>query len=157
MGGNGLALTTAYYYTPKGRSIQRRYEDSQIDPTLNRERAGVQPDLEQWPERPTRLRVFLDNYGLITAFASEWLQKNPKPGPGFVLPRQVLDLYQRWLSERNVLPTLAEWSVDREWMQNRLEQEIVNLSLGVEFGDEVEARRDLQIQRAVSAIAGQHE
>ncbi len=157
LGGNGVALTTAYYYTPKGRSIQRRYAGSQIDPGLNREAAGVKPDIEQGPERVTRLRAFLDANGLVTAFATEWLQKNPKPAAGFVLPRQVLDLYQRWLSERNILPTLAEWSVDRDWIQNRLEQELVNLSLGVEAGDEIEARRDLLIQRGLSEIESRHE
>jgi carboxyl-terminal processing protease len=151
-GGNGLALTTAYYYTPKGRSIQRRYEGAQIDATLNDAKAGVQPDIEQGPERPTRLRVFLDSNAMITAYATEWVRSNPKPQPGFVMPRTVLDQYQRWLSERNVQPTLAEWSIDRDWVQNRLEQEIVNLSLGVEAGDEIEARRDPQIQRGLSEL-----
>jgi carboxyl-terminal processing protease len=151
-GGNGLALTTAYYYTPKGRSIQRRYEGSQIDPTLNERKAGVQPDIQQGPERPTRLRIFLDSNALITAYATEWLRSNPKPQAGFILPRTTLDLYQRWLSERNVQPTLAEWSLDRDWVQNRLEQEIINLSLGVEFGDEIEARRDPQIQLALTEL-----
>jgi len=155
-GGNGLALTTAYYYTPKGRSIQRRYEDSQIDPALNILKAGVQPDIEQGPERQTRLRAFLDSNALITAFASEWLTQNLKPQPGFTMPRTVLDLYQRWLSERNVQPTLGEWSVDRDWVQNRLEQEIVNLTLGVEAGDEIEARRDPQIQRALAELQSKY-
>jgi len=156
-GGNGLALTTAYYYTPKGRSIQRRYEGAQIDPNLNDAKAGVQPDIEQGPERPTRLRIFLDTNGMITSYATEWLRSNPKPQPGFVMPRATLDLYQRWLSERNVQPTLGEWSIDREWVQNRLEQEIVNLSLGVEFGDEIEARRDPAIQRGLAEIQSRHE
>ncbi len=156
-GGNGLALTTAYYYTPKGRSIQRRYEGAQIDPNLNDAKAGVQPDIEEGPERPTRLRVFLDSNGMITAYATEWLRANPKPLAGFVMPRSTLDQYQRWLSERNVQPTLGEWSIDRDWVQNRLEQEIVNLSLGVEFGDEIEARRDPVIQRGLAEIQSKHE
>jgi carboxyl-terminal processing protease len=151
-GGNGLALTTAYYYTPKGRSIQRRYEGAQIDAQLNPAAAGVQPDITAGPERVTRLRAFLDGSGLITAFATEWLTRNPKPTPGFTLPRQVLDQYQVWLGQRNVLPTLAEWSIDRDWIHSRLEQEVLNLGLGVEYGDEVEARRDPQVRRALSEI-----
>jgi carboxyl-terminal processing protease len=151
-GGNGLALTTAYYYTPKGRSIQRRYDGAQIDAQLNPAAAGVQPDLMAAPERVTRLRAFLDGNGLVTAFATEWLTRNPKPTPGFTLPRQALDHYQAWLGERNVLPSLAEWSLDREWIHSRLEQEVLNLGLGVEYGDEVEARRDPQVRRALSEI-----
>lgn len=155
-GGNGLALTTAYYYTPKGRSIQRRYEGSQIDPSLNESNVGVQPDIVQQPEQQTRLRAFLDSNALITAYATEWLRTNAKPQPGFTMPRSVLDLYQRWLAERNVQPTLAEWSIDRDWIQNRLEQEILNLSISVEAGDEIEARRDPQIQRALSELKSKH-
>ncbi len=151
--GNGLAITTAYYYTPKGRSIQRKYEGAQIDPNLNRSAsAGVQPDLEEGPERATRLRAFLDSNGLVMAFATEWVKANPKPEPGFVLPLVTLDHYQQWLSARNVQPTLGDWSIDRDWILNRLEQEIVNLTLGVEIGDEVEARRDPQIQRGLAEI-----
>ncbi len=151
--GNGLALTTAYYYTPKGRSIQRKYEGAQIDPNLNQSKlAGVQPDIEEGPERGTRLRAFLDTNGLILAFVTEWLKENPKPQAGFVLPLITLDKVQQWLSARNVQPTLSDWSLDREWILNRLEQEIVNLTLGVELGDEVEARRDPQIQRGLAEI-----
>ena len=150
--GNGLALTTAYYYTPKGRSIQRRYEGSQIDANLNNDKAGVQPDLAQGPETQTRLRAFLDSNGLVLAFATEWLQANPKPQPGFKMPIATLDQFQQWLSTRNVLPSLVEWSIDRDWVANRLEQEIVNQTLGVEKGDEIEARRDPQIQAALNQL-----
>ena len=153
--GNGLALTTAYYYTPKGRSIQRRYEDSQIDATLNTSLAGVQPDFLQGPETHNRLRAFLDSNGLTVAFATQWVQGNPKPGPGFQMPLATLDQFQQWLSARNVQPTLAEWSKDRDWVANRLEQEILNQTLGVERGDEIEARRDPQIQLALAQLTTQ--
>ena len=49
---------------------------------------------------------------------------------------------------------LAEWSGDLDFIRNRLKTEIFNQSLGVEKGDEVEAQRDPQIQRAVDLITG---
>jgi carboxyl-terminal processing protease len=151
--GSGIALTTAYYYTPKGRSIQRRIEDAQIDPNLNPEKfAGVQPDLRVDPDGVTRLRVFLDANGLITLYAREWTQKNSPPAANWTLPLRELDRFQLWLSEKNVQPSLGEWGRDRDWMLNRLEQEIINLTRGVEFGDEVEARRDPQVQAALATL-----
>ena len=39
-------------------------------------------------------------------------------------------------------------------IRNRLKTEIFNQTLGVAKGDEVEAQRDPQIQRAVELIAG---
>ena len=151
--GSGLALTTAYYYTPNGRSIQRKLEGAQIDPNLNPSAsAGLSPDIVVTPEAPTRLRAFLDSNGLITAFATEWVRSNPKPEAGFRLPLKALDEFQLWLSTRNVQPRIAEWGLDREWMLNRIEQEVMNLTLGVEKGDEVELRRDPQLRRALETI-----
>jgi carboxyl-terminal processing protease len=98
------------------------------------------------------MRVFLDSNGLITLYAREWVSKNPKPGPAWTLPLRELDRFQLWLSEKNVQPSLNEWGRDRDWMLNRLEQEIANLTLGVERGDEVEAKRDPQIQAALALL-----
>ena len=66
----------------------------------------------------------------------------------------LLDEFQVFLAERNIQPGVAEWSSERDFIQNRLKTEIFNQALGVEKGDEVEAQRDPQIQRAVELIAG---
>jgi carboxyl-terminal processing protease len=149
---SGLALTTAYYYTPKGRSIQRRLQDAQISPDLNTAKAGVQPDFVLETETGSRLKAFLDSSGVFTAFATEWKQRHSAPDPSQDLPLVTLDEFQKWLAARNVNPSLQEWSVDRDWTRNRLQQEITNLMVSVAKGDEVEARRDRQIQRALTLI-----
>jgi carboxyl-terminal processing protease len=151
-GGTGLALTTAYYYTPKGRSLQRKLEDAQIDPALATSAAGIKPDIDAKPEAATRLRAFLEQNALITSYASEWVQKNAKPGVEWKLPLNTIDQYRTWLGEKNVMPTLAEWSWDRDWILGRLEQEILNLSIGVDRGDEIEARNDAQVKAAWNAV-----
>jgi hypothetical protein len=43
---------------------------------------------------------------------------------------------------------------DKGWIENRLQQEIMTLTFGVEKGDEVEARRDPVVQRAVGVVEG---
>jgi carboxyl-terminal processing protease len=58
------------------------------------------------------------------------------------------------LAEHRIEPGLAEWSSNLDFIRNRLKTEIFNQSLGVEKGDEVEAQRDPQIQRAVELITG---
>jgi carboxyl-terminal processing protease len=148
-GGAGMALTTAYYYTPGGRSLQRKLEASQIDPNLNPGGAGLEPDVEAGPEAPTRLRVFLDQSAAITAYAAEWARKNPKPGADWALPLTELDRFRVWLGEKNVFPSLGEWNFDSRWIQQRLEQEILNLSVSVERGDEVEIRHDPVVRTAL--------
>ena len=48
---------------------------------------------------------------------------------------------------------MAEWSAEREFIENRLKTEIFNQALGVEKGDEVEAHRDPVILKALAAIS----
>ena len=59
-----------------------------------------------------------------------------------------------YLTKHGIQPSLSEWSSELDFIQNRLKTEIFNQALGVAKGDEVEAQRDPQIQRAVELIAG---
>jgi len=47
---------------------------------------------------------------------------------------------------------VSEWSGEREFIRNRLKTEIFNQALGVAKGDEVEAERDPQIQKALEIL-----
>lgn len=146
-----LALTVAFYFSPNGRNIQRPLKDVQLE-TDQKERGGVIPDELVGPETFTRLRGFLDGTGAFPAFAAETLRKTNPLDESAALKPGVMDDFRIWLSERNVNPSVAEWSADASWIRNRLHQELVNQSLGVEKGDEIEARRDPQIQRAVDLL-----
>ncbi|MDZ4798606.1 MAG: S41 family peptidase [Bryobacteraceae bacterium] len=150
--GTGMALTTAYYYTPAGRSIQRPLQ-GQLEKATAAGLGGIRPDIVVRPEAMTRLRGFLDANAIFTTFGTEWIQRTkPRITPEWELANPMMDEFQSWLSERNIRPGLGEWSVDREWIRNRLHQEIFNLTLGVAQGDEVEARRDPVIRAALDAI-----
>jgi carboxyl-terminal processing protease len=70
----------------------------------------------------------------------------------FEVTAALLDDFQEFLSQREIQPGVAEWSADREFIENRLKTEIFNLALGVEKGDEVEAQRDPVILKALEVI-----
>ncbi|MBL8294934.1 MAG: S41 family peptidase [Bryobacterales bacterium] len=151
--GTGMALTTAFYFTPNGRSVQRPLKDGQLSHYTNLGTdAGLRPDREVYPETMTRLRAYLDSTGILTNYATERLAKSLKVDATFDISNQLLDELQLFLSERNVRPSLAEWSADREWIRSRLLQEILNQALGVEKGDEVELRRDPAVLQALTAV-----
>jgi carboxyl-terminal processing protease len=168
--GAGLALTTAFYYTPSGRSIQRPLRNSALTatfaadgetqkPTYKTDRGrtvtgggGIQPDLHVLPQAPSRLEAVLDASGSLIAFASQYLQThNPLPDSFDVTP-ELLDEFRVFLSQRNIEPNVGEWSSERAWVSNRLKADIVTQAKGVEKGDEVEAQQDPQIREAISAI-----
>jgi carboxyl-terminal processing protease len=165
-GGTGLALTTAYYYTPSGRSIQKPLADTQIVSDRGEDRkdfrtdsgrlvrggGGIHPDFEAFPEPLTRFRAVLEASGMFTQFATDYLRRHPGVTPAFEVTAAVLDDFQLYLSARNIRPDVAEWSTEREWIRNRLKSEIFNQALGVERGDEVEAQRDPVILTALQRL-----
>ena len=164
----GLALTTAFYYTPSGRSIQKPLAGTSLETTFSGERkeyktdagrivkggGGIQPDIVTQPEMQTRLRVALDATGTFPNYATEFLHEKPAPvvDEKFRVPSAMMDRFKVWLSARNIQPSLRDWVQDSEWISLRLRQEIVNQALGVEKGDEVEAERDPAILEAIGAM-----
>lgn len=170
--GTGLALTTALYYTPSGRSIQKPLDASQFElagTTAHPNGAnkvfhtdkgrpvtgggGIQPDIVVYPPAMNRLRMVLEASGSFPNYATEYLSQN-KVTDDFDVTPQMLDQFKAWLSDRGIQPGVAEWSVEREFVENRLKTEIFNQALGVAKGDQVESQRDPVIQRAIEALGG---
>lgn len=169
--GTGLALTTALYYTPSGRSIQKPLDAAQFElagTTAHPNGAqkfhtdkgrtvtgggGIQPDVVVYPAAMNRLRLALEASGSFPSYATEYLSQH-KVTPDFDVTPEILDQFHAWLSERGIQPGVAEWSAERDFVQNRLKTEIFNQALGVEKGDEVEAQRDPVIQKALESLGG---
>ena len=171
----GLALTTALYYIPSGRSIQKTFssqrafgaEDFALGATATHpnERSdfktdsgrpvqgggGIEPDYMVPPAGLTPFRAVLEQSASFTSFATEYIRDH-KITPGWEVPGQAIDQFQAWLSERRIQPTVREWVDDKDFVQTRLKAEIYNLALGVEKGDEVDAQIDPQIQKALDAV-----
>jgi carboxyl-terminal processing protease len=162
-GNTALALTTAFYYTPSGRSIQKALPSGHLEIEKQAEKfqtdagrsviggGGIQPDVAVGPEPLTRLRVALDASGIMTAFATEFIQKN-NIRPDFEVTAALLEEFQVYAGQRNIQPSVGEWSQERGWVQNRLKQEIFNQGLGVAKGDEVEAQRDPAVRAAIERL-----
>ncbi|MBX9601589.1 MAG: PDZ domain-containing protein [Bryobacteraceae bacterium] len=148
--GAGLALTTAFYYTPSGRNIQRPLQDSALT-TDAQVRGGIDPDHVVAPAVPSRLRAVLEASGAVTNFATEYLQRN-SIHESFQVTGKLLDEFQVFLSERQIRPGVGEWLAERDWIQSRLQQELFSLGISVAKGDEVEARRDPVVRRALESL-----
>jgi carboxyl-terminal processing protease len=167
----GLALTTALYYTPSGRSIQKPFDPTQFalgttaaHPNAKSEfhtdqgrvvlgGGGIMPDEVVYTPAVSRFKAALETSGSFTSFATDYTQKH-RVTEDFDVTPGLLDDFHAYLSEHRIEPGVAEWSAEQDFIRNRLKTEIFNQSLGVEKGDEVEAQRDPQIQRAVQLIAG---
>jgi carboxyl-terminal processing protease len=163
-GNTAMALTTAFYYTPSGRSIQKPITAGQLEVEKQQEEfhtdsgrpvtggGGIRPDVYVEPEPVTRLRMALDASASFTSFATSYIQKHQVTG-NFEVSARDLEDFQVYSSERGIQPSVGEWLKEREWVQSRLQQEIFNQALGVAKGDEVEAHRDPVVQAAIHKLA----
>ncbi len=169
-GGTGLAITTAFYYTPSGRSIQKPLQNSALSETFNAKpqterpkyktdggRAvtgggGIQPDVIVSPAPLTRLETVLDASGAITSFATEYLSKHSPLPDWFAVTPEIIDDFKVFLSSRRIQPGVGEWANERTWITNRLKEEVITQARGVAEGDEIQAENDPQVQAALKAL-----
>jgi carboxyl-terminal processing protease len=169
--GTGMALTTALYYTPSGRSIQKPFKGAEVALSATASNpnkqsvfhtdkgrvvkggGGILPDFEVYPERPSQLRAVLEASGYMTLFAIDYFKRHPDIRPDFEVAPELLDEFQFFLSQRNIQPGVGDWSLERDFIRSRLKTEIFNQAFGIEKGDEVEAQRDVIIRKALEAIS----
>jgi carboxyl-terminal processing protease len=167
--GTGVALTTALYYTPSGRSIQKPLDTSRFElggatahPNVVSEfrtdngrkvtgGGGIQPDAVVYPLPMNRLRVVLEASGSFADFAAQYLRAHQVTLDFEVTP-ELMDQFRVFLDERQISPSVGEWSIEADFIKSRLQEEIFTLAFGVEKGDEIQARRDPVILKAVEAM-----
>ena len=171
----GLALTTALYYIPSGRSIQKPFssqrafgaEQFALESTATHpnERTdfktdsgrsvpgggGIVPDAPARPMEFTRFQDVMESSGAFTSFAAEYIRDH-KISTDWEVPPAAIDQFQAWLSERQIQPSLHEWISNHDFIASHLKTQVYNLALGVEKGDEVEAQYDPPIQKALEAV-----
>jgi carboxyl-terminal processing protease len=164
----GLALTTAYYYTPSGRSIQKPLLGNELERATATTRpefktragrtvrggGGIEPDEKAGPLGYTRLEGALEGSGSFASFATEWLAGHrAEAGIQMEITPALLDEFHVWLSQRRIQPALHEWSAERAFITRRLKQEILNQAVSVSAGDELELAADPVVRRALDRIA----
>jgi carboxyl-terminal processing protease len=164
--GAGLALTTALYYTPSGRSIQKPLDAKRFElgattahPNAKSEfhtdkgrtvtgGGGIRPDFVVQPEPLTRLHMALMASGSFTTFATQYL-RNHKIDPNFEVTPAVIDEFVAYAATIGIQPGPAEWASQGDYLRSRIKTEIFNQAFGVERGDQVELQRDPLILKAL--------
>ena len=140
--GAGLALTTARYYTPSGRWIQRDYSDllayvNPSDPEGSSEKGeeapkpgsesavfytdagrvvyaqgGITPDVLVKNERDSKLLQQLLARYAFFNFAVDWLSKNPKVEETFSVTPEIRDEFFRFVEKSAKYSTAEELQKD---------------------------------------------
>src|SRR5439155_24420794 len=118
-GNTALALTTAFYYTPSGRSIQKPLMTGQLEIERQRDQfhtdsgravtggGGIRPDVMIQPEIHTQLRIALDASGIMTSFATE-VTRNHEVTEKFDVTPSILEDFQVFAGQHSIQPPVGE-------------------------------------------------
>jgi len=175
----GLALTTARYYTPSGRSIQRDY-GSYIDYIMHRNGAngddifetaagrtvlgggGITPDVNLESRTLSENLARLYGRSAFFRFAIELLkgvpqEEQPSMARSFNADQEVLDRFWAWIEEEEILPKenideLRETPQDVSDVALGIAVEIKNATLGLNEGYKVALDSDDQFLAALEHL-----
>jgi carboxyl-terminal processing protease len=175
----GLALTTARYYTPSGRLIQRDYKSISLyeyhyerkvpeHPTEIRQTdsgrqvtggGGITPDIvvdfpksTKFQEEMYRNDVFFPQEQGVGGFARYFLGTRPVITHSFEVDDKVIKEFRDYLSKHNIRYTEPEFAENQDWAKRKIKQEVFMSTFGTQEGFKVLLEADPQVQKAVDAI-----
>jgi carboxyl-terminal processing protease len=175
----GLALTTARYYTPSGRLIQRDYKSISLyeyhyerkvpeHPTEVRLTdsgrqvtggGGITPDivvaapkLNHFQENLFRADVFYPFEGGVGGFTRFYMGNKPVVTREFEANDDVMKSFRDFLAKHNVRYTEPDMSENLDWVKRKIRQEVLVSNFGMQEGFKVQLEADPQVQKAVEAI-----
>ena len=115
---------------------------------------GITPDVPISIPTSDPWVTFLNQKGIFTSFASEYLTLRGKVPKSFEPDSQVLDSFKDFLGRRGVRVPEEYWGDDQPYLKARIKTELFNLVYGLTFGEEVETRADPQVQKAATLFPG---
>src|SRR5882672_8887140 len=175
----GLALTTARYYTPSGRLIQRDYKSvslyeyhyerkvpehpTEVKLTDSGRQVtgggGITPDivvpapkLSKFEEALFRADVFFPAETGVGGFTRYFLGTRPAISKNFEVDDSMMKSFREYLAKHNVHYTEPELAENQDWIKRKIKQEIFMSAFGQQEGFKVLLESDPQVQKAVEAI-----
>jgi carboxyl-terminal processing protease len=178
--GGALAVTTAKYYTPSGRLIQRDYSDldsyyfeeaepeegpleESLEPPADRREVfhtasgrkvygggGITPDYIVKAERYSGLFARLFRENLFFDFAVQYASAHPELERGFVTNGELLEGFRKFLDAREFRYAPEEFEQDGPRLLNKLQAQISRVKWSQEEESRVLAQADPMIQKALT-------
>ncbi|HUA59888.1 MAG TPA: S41 family peptidase [Verrucomicrobiae bacterium] len=170
--GTGLALTTAHFYTPSGRLIQRNYTGMTLYDYYSHEGAirdpndvrmtdsgrtvygggGITPDEDYTTPKLDELEGELYRTVLFDFTRSYFATHPASITPGWMPDDATVDRLHSYLTEHHVAFSEAQFKDDQPWIRRYLAREMYLWTLNVDESDKVFAQTDPEIADAVNAM-----
>jgi carboxyl-terminal processing protease len=170
----GLALTTAKYYTPSGRLIQRDYSnislydyyfnrDSENNNGSNREvkltdsgrtvygGGGITPDVSIAAVKSNRFQDELLQHYAFFNFAKRYVI-NHHPSKSFEVDDVVMQEFRKFLDDEKIPYTEADLLENNDWARSQIKSEVFVDAFGQEVGLQVKAETDPEVTKALELL-----
>jgi len=171
----GLALTTAHYYTPSGRLIQRDYSNisfldyyygKHLEPKNPTDvkmtdsgrtvygGGGITPDEKIPMPKPNKFQIELlyRKYAFFNFTAQYFGGKPAKLPAGWTPNNEILNDFHEFLLHHNVTFTEADWTENIDWIKSQLKREMYITAFSYEASQRVAAETDPVVLKAVEAL-----
>ena len=171
----GMVLTTARYYTPSGRLIQRHYDDvtlgeyyanpcsetfqpDQSDAHLTDagrvvySGSGITPDVHIEPELVGYFERDLINVRAFDRFANRLLREVEKLPPHWDLDRNALGEFRNFAAQLAVSTTDADFRRAEPFLRRKTKQAVYTAAVHVDEGAKADAELDPAVLRAVALL-----
>jgi carboxyl-terminal processing protease len=172
----GLALTTAHYYTPSGRLIQRDYSNiSFLDYYYRSNNAenkstsdvkmtdagrtvygggGITPDEKYEPAKLNKFQIeVLRKSGFFNFSAKYFGPKTDVRMPkGWAPDEAVVNEFHDYLMKNDFTFTEADFTANHQWVKDQLKREMYITAFSFEQSERVIIEQDPEIAQAVDAM-----
>jgi carboxyl-terminal processing protease len=170
-GGNALKLTTAMYYTPSGRCINKYEEMDEDKAYVLPEGAadstqayytasgrvvygggGIRPDVKIEPEELARIVSRLARQGLVFEFAVSYVAHNSDIPEDFGNDPRLMESFREFLADKEFEYTEEEFEEGRDFIDIMLRSEIARKVWGDDASYVIRLEGDSQLQKTIDLV-----
>ncbi|HOK46939.1 MAG TPA: S41 family peptidase [Bryobacteraceae bacterium] len=170
----GLALTTARYYTPSGRLIQRDYsnisfydyyfrKDGQKNNPLDAKSTdsgrtvyggnGITPDEKFEEPKLDRFQATVRRRYVIFNFVAHYLgNRQTKLPNGWEPDTAIMEELHKFMLDKNIRFTEAEFAQHQDWLKRELKREMYTSAFGLDEARRLTIETDPEVARAIEAM-----
>jgi len=170
----GLALTTAHYYTPSGRLIQRDYSnisflDYYTHTNLEQKNmadvkmtdsgrtvyggGGITPDEKYEAPKLNKFQIaVLRKYEFFNFSAHYFGVNTGKLPKGWEPDESMVNQFHKYLLDNMVDFTEGEFTENHQWIKEQLKREMYITGFSIEDSQRVGIEQDPEVQRAIDAM-----
>ena len=170
----GLALTTAHYYTPSGRLIQREYTGVSLydyyynpetgDNNANKEvkltdsgrtvygGGGITPDVKIPPIKSNRFEDEMLMKYVFFNFSKHYMALHHSVDKNFQVDDAVMQEFRKFLDDQKIAFTEADLKDNDEWVRANIKAELFVNQYGAQEGLRVHAETDPEVLKGLDLL-----